>query len=90
MLVYFSDLDRLERDAAVQNVPLWFGEWSISTNFDATDEFLNQWADAQKFMYSKSAGWIVSLPRLAKTRLRLLITDPPPVLELQTRGFSGC
>jgi len=57
-LTSICNIDRLERDAAVQNVPLWFGEWSISTNFDATDEFLNQWADAQKFMYSKSAGWI--------------------------------
>ena len=24
---------------------------------------MKQWADAQKYQYSKSAGWIVSLPR---------------------------
>lgn len=48
---------------------MWFGEWSISTNFDATDEFLNQWADAQKLMYSKSAGWIVGLPHLTKKKV---------------------
>ena len=45
---------------------MWFGEWSIATNFNATHEFMKQWADAQKFQYSKTAGWIVSLPRLAK------------------------
>jgi len=42
------DLDRLERATAVQNVPLLFGEWSISTNIIATDKFLKKWADAQK------------------------------------------
>lgn len=26
----------------------------------ATDEFLYQWADAQKLAYSQGAGWIVS------------------------------
>lgn len=48
---------------------MWFGEWSISTNFDATDDFLNQWADAQKLMYSKSAGWIVSVLYRIKTKV---------------------
>jgi hypothetical protein len=56
-----SDLQRVQNAVAVQNTPLWFGEWAISTDFNATDEFMKQWADAQKLMYSKSAGWIVSL-----------------------------
>lgn len=55
-------MQRAETNAAKQNTPFWFGEWSISTNFNATDEFLKQWADAQKLMYSKSSGWIVSRP----------------------------
>jgi len=62
---------------------MWFGEWAISTNFDPTDAFLNDWADAQKWVYSKSAGWIVrfsgipQLPRRADVNSGL-------VLELQT------
>lgn len=35
-------------------------EWSLATQFSATDEFLFKWADAQKYSYSKGAGWIVS------------------------------
>jgi hypothetical protein len=57
-LISICNLTKVESDAALGNSPLWFGEWSISTNFNATDDFLNQWADAQKLMYSKSAGWI--------------------------------
>ncbi|KAF9653334.1 glycoside hydrolase family 5 protein [Thelephora ganbajun] len=57
-LTHICNLDRIQRDAAVRNTPLWFGEWSISTNFGASDEFLKKWADAQKLAYSKSAGWI--------------------------------
>ena len=35
-------------------------EWSLATQFSATDEFIKKWADAQKFVYGKGAGWIVS------------------------------
>ena len=45
------DLRRVEDDAALGNSPLWCGEWSLATNFDATDEFLSMWADSQKKMY---------------------------------------
>ena len=41
------------------NSPMWYGEWAISTNFDATDEFMGKWADAQKLKYSESTGWLV-------------------------------
>ncbi len=37
-----------------------FEEWGLPTQFNATDEFLFKWADAQKLAYSKGAGWIVS------------------------------
>ena len=43
------------------NSPLWFGEWSLATNFDASDDFLRDWADAQKLAYGLSQGWIVSI-----------------------------
>ncbi|KAJ7035549.1 glycoside hydrolase family 5 protein, partial [Mycena alexandri] len=51
-------LARVQNDAAVNNSPLWFGEWGLPTQFNATDEFLSQWADAQKLAYSAGAGWI--------------------------------
>lgn len=52
------NIQRVENSAALGNSPMWFGEWSISTNFNATDAFLKDWADAQKLAYSKGAGWI--------------------------------
>ncbi|KAG2072418.1 glycoside hydrolase family 5 protein [Suillus decipiens] len=52
------NLPTIQADAALGNSPLWFGEWSLDTEFNATDEFLYQWADAQKLAYSKGAGWI--------------------------------
>jgi hypothetical protein len=36
-------------------------EWGLSTQFAASDSFLNKWADAQKLAYSQGLGWIVSL-----------------------------
>ncbi|KIK57091.1 glycoside hydrolase family 5 protein [Collybiopsis luxurians FD-317 M1] len=52
------NLTRVQDDAAVGDSPLWFGEWGLPTQFNATDEFLRDWADAQKLAYSKGAGWI--------------------------------
>ncbi|KAF8521576.1 glycoside hydrolase family 5 protein [Hysterangium stoloniferum] len=52
------NLQRVTNDTTLDNLPMIFGEWSISTNFNATDGFLDQWADAQKLMYSQSSGWI--------------------------------
>ncbi|KAK0466792.1 glycoside hydrolase family 5 protein [Desarmillaria tabescens] len=45
-------------ESICSNSPLVFGEWALSTNFAATDEFLRKWADAQKRAYTKGAGWI--------------------------------
>ena len=55
-----ADLQRVQNDAAVGDSPLWFGEWGLPTQFDATDEFLYMWADAQKLAYSQGQGWMVS------------------------------
>ncbi|KAG2364647.1 hypothetical protein BDR07DRAFT_1279240 [Suillus spraguei] len=52
------NLPTIRADAALNNSPLWFGEWSLDTEFNATDEFLYKWADAQKLAYSQGAGWI--------------------------------
>ncbi|KAG2143787.1 glycoside hydrolase family 5 protein [Suillus bovinus] len=55
---YMLSICRIQADAALGNSPLWIGEWSLDTEFNATDAFLYQWADAQKMAYSKGAGWI--------------------------------
>ncbi|KAF9026313.1 hypothetical protein BDZ89DRAFT_38852 [Hymenopellis radicata] len=47
------NLNRIQADAALGNSPLVFGEWGLPTEFNATDEFLFKWADAQKLAYSK-------------------------------------
>lgn len=57
-MISICNLARIQDDAAVGNSPLWFGEWGLPTQFNATDEFLYKWADAQKLVYSKGAGWI--------------------------------
>ncbi|RPD58961.1 glycoside hydrolase [Lentinus tigrinus ALCF2SS1-7] len=57
-MIHICNLQRLQNDAAKGNSPLWFGEWAISTGFNATDEFLYKWADAQKHTYSQGQGWL--------------------------------
>ncbi|KAF5362976.1 hypothetical protein D9758_007129 [Tetrapyrgos nigripes] len=60
-LTHLCNLDRVENAVKNRNVPLWFGEWSLATNFNetnTTDAFLRDWADAQKLQYGKDAGWI--------------------------------
>ncbi|KAG8685732.1 hypothetical protein FRC11_010161, partial [Ceratobasidium sp. 423] len=50
--------DRVTNARAVGNSPLVFGEWSLATNFDASREFLQDWADAQRHIYAGQAdGW---------------------------------
>jgi glucan endo-1,6-beta-glucosidase len=51
------NLGRTEGSAAVNNIPLWYGEWSLVTNFGASDDFLRRWADAQKLTFRKAKGW---------------------------------
>lgn len=57
-----KDLTPTQNDAALNNTPLWIGEWSLLTEFNATDEFLYEWADAQKLAYNQGAGWLVRAP----------------------------
>ncbi|KAJ8092784.1 hypothetical protein PM082_023612 [Marasmius tenuissimus] len=57
-LTSICNLKRVEADAELGNSPLWFGEWGLPTEFNATDEFLFKWADAQKLAYTKGDGWI--------------------------------
>lgn len=52
------NIDRLERDYDAGDKPVWFGEWSLATQFKATDIFIRKWADAQKAIYGQGAGWI--------------------------------
>jgi hypothetical protein len=50
------DLKHVGNAAALGNLPLWFGNWALSTNFDASAQFRRDRADAQKMMYSAGAG----------------------------------
>ena len=52
-------IDRKIVQPATKNTPLVVGEWALSTQFDATEDFLYKWADAQKLLYSQDAGWMV-------------------------------
>ena len=68
------------------NSPVWYGEWALSTQFNATDEFLFKWADAQKLVYSQDAGWLVCPSAPDPFPLMYLrIELPHIVLELQNR-----
>ena len=68
---------------------MWFGEWGLPTQFNATDEFLFQWADAQKLAYSQGAGWIVS--QAYATASRVVFADIAMlVLELQGGNLRSC
>ncbi|KAM5531475.1 hypothetical protein V8D89_014865 [Ganoderma adspersum] len=57
-LTSICNLQRVQNDAAVGDSPLWFGEWGLPTQFNASDAFLYKWADAQKLAYSQGKGWI--------------------------------
>ena len=61
LLTALADLDRVQNDSALNDAPLFFGEWSLATQFNTTDEFRAKWSDAQKYAYTQGAGWIVSL-----------------------------
>ncbi|CAE6475752.1 unnamed protein product [Rhizoctonia solani] len=50
--------DRVKNAVAAGNSPLVFGEWSLATNFNASKEFLQDWSDAQRYIYAGQAdGW---------------------------------
>ena len=74
LITTWADLQRVQSDAEVGDSPLWFGEWGLPTQFNATDEFLYMWADAQKLAYSQSQGWIVSASALLPSLLAVLST----------------
>ncbi|KAG9097098.1 hypothetical protein FS749_007077 [Ceratobasidium sp. UAMH 11750] len=51
--------DRVAQAVAERNTPLVFGEWSLATNFNASNAFLHDWSDAQRHIYAGQAdGWI--------------------------------
>ena len=58
-LASICNLDRIKNAKKSGDTPLWFGEWSLGTNFNANDTFTRDWADAQKMAFSQGAGWIV-------------------------------
>lgn len=81
-MIHICNLDRVENAVALGNSPLWFGEWALPTQFDASEEFVHKWADAQKLAYGKGKGWIVSGTCIRMLN-RELISCACVVLELQ-------
>jgi hypothetical protein len=67
------------------DLPLWYGEWSLATQFNATDDFLYKWADAQKLAYSQTAGWLVRPYLFFGGRSRKGLVFIQLVLEFQDR-----
>ncbi|KAH9991164.1 hypothetical protein BJV77DRAFT_946662, partial [Russula vinacea] len=43
---------------------VWYGEFSLATQFNATDKFLRKWADAQKLMFSQMGAGVSFCIRL--------------------------
>ncbi|KAF8307358.1 glycoside hydrolase [Clavulina sp. PMI_390] len=52
------NLTKVADEAAIGDAPMVFGEWSVATNFNTTDDFIRDYGDAQKLAYSQGAGWI--------------------------------
>jgi hypothetical protein len=68
-MTHLCNLNRLETDTSVGNKPVWFGEWSLGTQFNASDAFLKKWADAQKLIYGQGAGWLFWNFKIEKSEL---------------------
>ncbi|KAJ7813146.1 glycoside hydrolase family 5 protein [Mycena olivaceomarginata] len=68
-LTSICNLPRVQNDKVLGNSPLWFGEWGLPVQFETTDDFLRDWADAQKLAYSKGAGWIFWNFKIEKSEL---------------------
>ncbi|GLB41592.1 putative glycosyl hydrolase 5 (cellulase A) family protein [Lyophyllum shimeji] len=86
-LVHNCNLDRIQRDAVRGNSPLLFGEWSLATQFPATDKFLFKWADAQKRSYAMGAGWIFWSFKIEKSDLANDLARQWSYFEGVKRGF---
>ncbi|KAH8834364.1 glycoside hydrolase family 5 protein [Flagelloscypha sp. PMI_526] len=56
-LRHICNLDRVASANKDGNRPLSFGEWSLCTQFAASEEFLVKWADAQNLAFSQDLGW---------------------------------
>jgi hypothetical protein len=98
-----ADRNDTQIDALTRNTPMWYGEWALSTNFNATDDFMCKWADAQKLKYSEGYGWLVchssyldhypldshSSKCQTKQTLTFLLIHTWTVLELQAGGHES-
>ncbi|KAJ7614640.1 hypothetical protein DFH06DRAFT_1367861 [Mycena polygramma] len=84
---HILDLNRGKNDVALGNSPLWFGEWALKTQFGPTDQFMRQWADAQKLVYSKGAGWIYWNFKVEKSSLAGDLSRGWSYLDGLERGY---
>ncbi|KAF8307333.1 glycoside hydrolase [Clavulina sp. PMI_390] len=52
------ELTKVADEAAIGDAPMIFGEWSLGTAFNTSDQFDRDYGDAQKLAYSQGAGWL--------------------------------
>ncbi|KAF8343125.1 glycoside hydrolase [Cantharellus anzutake] len=57
-MVTICNYTYIAQEASIGNAPFYTGEWAISASWDATDEFLKKWGDAQKLAYGVGSGWM--------------------------------
>ncbi|KAF7790215.1 hypothetical protein EIP86_001167 [Pleurotus ostreatoroseus] len=80
-------LTRIKQDADKGDSPLWFGEWSLATEWSPSDEFFRRWADAQKLAYSDSKGWIFWNFKVEKSKEAGDLAKSWSYLEGLRRGY---
>ncbi|KAJ7725258.1 glycoside hydrolase family 5 protein [Mycena olivaceomarginata] len=87
-LTSICNLHRVQNDKVLGNTPLWFGEWGLPVQFNnATDDFLKQWADAQKLAYGQGAGWIFWNFKVEKSELAGDLSRGWSYLDGVDRGY---
>ncbi|PAV19754.1 glycoside hydrolase family 5 [Pyrrhoderma noxium] len=81
------NLERISSDAAQGNSPLVFGEWSIATNFDHSDDFYKKWGDAQKRSYSMGGGWMFWNFKIENSETAGSLSNTWSYFDAVERGF---
>ncbi|KII86046.1 glycoside hydrolase family 5 protein [Plicaturopsis crispa FD-325 SS-3] len=86
-LTSICNLQRVQSDSPLGNSPLWFGEWGLPTQFNATDAFLVKWADAQKLAYTEGKGWIFWNFKIETSKLAGNLSRQWSYMEGLRRGY---
>ncbi|KAJ7713022.1 hypothetical protein B0H14DRAFT_3017334 [Mycena olivaceomarginata] len=58
-LTSICNLPPVQNDKVLDTRVTVLFEWGLPVQFETTDDFLRDWADARKLAYSQCAGWII-------------------------------